>query len=501
MSTHSPLTDDQMLELQAWKVLALEKMPYMADWLFAFRPVATKTVATMAVDAQCRLYLNFDYTDGRSAMANAEDLLHEASHLFADHHELAKLAGVKPHEHDTWNVAADAAINDDLRDAGCHSLVADAVFAAQFGEKDYQTPLHYMDVLRRKQQQAQQRAQQQQGQGQPGQQGQSGSGGQQQPGQQGASGQQSQPGPGQPGGGGGGGGSQPGSGSSGQQPGLGGSGGQQPAPTKGCGSGAGGAGGAYELGNDDMGGYAPGMSSVEKEVIQIRTAENIIRHIKAKGMGSVPAGIKELANMMFQETKTPWQHIVGSLVRRFVSKRRGQREIDYTRRNRRRFGECLIKADGTPGAKIIVPGYSNPVPTIHLYRDTSSSVTDGELELASSEIITLSKRLGIRGNDLLIADVDTKVYGAKKFTGKDMLNTVTGRGGTNMIKAIKNTWDLPKRQHPSCIIVATDGGTRWPTEPGPVPVIALLLGKNASDPKTVPDWIHVVEAKDLELAA
>lgn len=439
--TRGTATPEQDLTFQGWRAEALLMMPYMAPVLFSFRLVSTPGLGTFAVDRGHRLYVDFDAVSGWGSRKCAEVLLHECSHLLQEHAALAEVARVRDDERRTWNAAADFSINDDLRDAGCAEIAKGGLLPEQIGAPDYLTAPAYMDLLRQKQQQQGQKSQQSQQQGDD--------------------------------------------------------------PFRGCGSGSGGQSAPVELpGDDDMGGQAPAAGSVERELVKINTAASIREHVSRKGIGSVPAGLRQFADMQLAPTTTPWERIMQTLVRKFVKKRQGTRDVDLTRRSRRHMDARLGRADGTAGRRIIVPGWKHPIPSVRYYRDTSGSMGEDDLERVSREVLTISRRLGVRGPDLIVQDVDTEVYDAKKFTGAQVLKEVTGRGGTSMVTAIEHAWNLPKNERPAVVVIATDGGTSWPAHAGPVPVVVLLVGTDdhlRSTRDSTPPWAHTVEVSTDEM--
>lgn len=444
MTTLKPLTDEETLHFQAWRATALQSMPYFASILFSFRPVATTAVDTFAIDPGHRVYINFENCIPKGAAFCAEGLLHEAGHLLGEHSMLAELTAVQDHERKAWNVAGDFAINDDLRDAGCSLLAAHGVFAAQIGEPDFQTPLYYMDKLRRRMGKPDPK------QGQPGAQG---------------SGQNGQNGDGTEG------------------------------PLKGCGTGAGGEGGGFELDQeDDFNGQSRGASPVERELIRIRVAAAVKEHQNQNGRGSVPGGIVTMLEETLAPSNTPWERHLAAFMRRCVTWKAGHLEETHARRNRRRMNEVMKNSRGSVIGRVIAPGYIKPVPSVHFYRDTSGSVRMRDLAVATSEVTAISKRLGITGDELIVTDVDSRVHHSKRYTGTNSVAEVQGRGGTDMRLAIEHACALRKR--PTCIVVATDGATPWPPVRPLVPVIVLLVNASAKDRKAVPEWALTVEVGD-----
>ena len=438
MTTLTPLSDEEMLHFQAWRATALQTMPYFASLLFSFRPVATAAVDTFAIDPGHRVYINFENCIPKGATFCAEGLLHEAGHLLGGHAELAVLAGVQDHERKAWNVAGDFAINDDLRDAGCSLLAAHGVFAAQIGERDYETPLYYMDKLRSRMGQPKPR------------QGQSGGQGTNNP--------------------------------------------QE--PVKGCGTGAGGESGGYELDQEDgLDGNSKGATQAERELIRIRVAAAVSEHQNSYGRGSVPGGIVTESLKVLAPSATPWERVLAAHVRRCVERRTGHHEETHMRRNRRRMNEVMKNSQGSVIGRVIVPGYVKPVPSIHFYRDTSMSVSNRSLAVATAEVTNISRRLGITGDELVVTDVDTQTYRSTRYTGTSSVSKAEGRGGTDMRRAIEHACAL--RNRPTCIVIATDGETPWPAERPPVPVIVLLVKATHAARADVPEWATTVEVGDL----
>jgi hypothetical protein len=350
----------------------------------------------------------------------------------------------------------DASVNDDLRDAGCSSIAADGVLPAKIGCADHQTAEHYFAAIQ--QRRAQQQPKPQSGNGG---QGQSPQGKGQQPGGQGAG--------------------------QGQHPGQQGAGGQGQPKFKGCGSGAGSVGAPCELPvDDDMDGQAPAAGEIERERIRVATAGTIREHA-AKGRGTVPAGLIEQAEQILAPAKIPWRQVLSSAIRRAVAIRQGDFDVTYWRRHRRTpsfpFG----------GARVLRPGTFTPQPTLAVVRDTSGSMTDGELTVVTSEVEGIAKQLGIRGDDLKVLDVDAAVAAVRKYNGAQTLAEVAGRGGTDMRVGIEAALEI--RPAVNAIIVLSDGFTPWPEErPGrSIPVVACIVGPGGHDiAEHIPDWMVAV---------
>lgn len=434
----TPVTDEQMELFSAWRALALGRMPYMASYLFGVRVLNAPGLGTFAVDPGFRLYVDFDAVAERGSDWCSESLLHEVGHLFGEHSRFAQDLGVSPELAKTWNVGADFSLNDDLVEVGCLTL-SDMV-PSIVGMPEHLTANDYFLRLVAMQQQS--------------------GGGQQQQGS--GSGQQQQ-----------------GSGGGQQQ--------QDGEPFAGCGSASGGPAAPCELDpDDDADGHAPAATAGERARVRLATAKLIIEHA-ARGRGTVPAGMVEQANMILTPTSTPWQKLLGAALRRALRYRAGLTHPNHTARDRRRNNVRL----SPNGPKVIFPGRRTPVLRMAVVRDTSGSMGPEELETVTREIVTIARKLRIRGTDLMVLDVDADVHSTRGFRNGDALQQVHGRGGTDMRVGIAEA--LRQRGGVDAIAVLTDGGTPWPDEPTPVPVVACLVGPYARESAPeVPSWIRSV---------
>jgi predicted metal-dependent peptidase len=100
----------------AARLVALEIQPFLGSALFALSPVVDTRKGTFAVDEALHLYVDPTCLAKWSVKEVAGVLLHEVGHVIRDHAGRAKAALVDRSNHTRWNVAADAEINDDLRD-------------------------------------------------------------------------------------------------------------------------------------------------------------------------------------------------------------------------------------------------------------------------------------------------------------------------------------------------------------------------------------------------
>lgn len=261
---------------------------------------------------------------------------------------------------------------------------------------------------------------------------------------------------------------------------------------KGCGSGSGGEAWEGELDeHDDLGGAADAASHIEKETILIGTAADIKDHV-AKGRGTVPGGLVAIADKILAPSRTPWQRILAAAIRRAATKALGSRDLDYSRRHRRKHKATIMTANGP--RRIVYPGYAARIPNIDIVRDTSGSMGAYDLAAVGREVEAVSRRLGLTPETLKVIDVDVDVHEPVPYRNARSIREVKGRGGTDMRNGINASVE---RGEAEVIVVITDGGTAWPEEPVGVPVIAAIVPQGEYDDDLVfadevPDWITTV---------
>lgn len=253
-------------------------------------------------------------------------------------------------------------------------------------------------------------------------------------------------------------------------------------PYSGCGSGAGGESAPCELDpEDDANGHAPAAGDLERRVIDVTVAADVCDHA-ARHPGSTPGGLVTRAQAMLQPSRVPWRTTLASSIRRATASRLGDTDVTYSRRNRRQpnipFG----------GGRVIQPGIETPIPRIAVVRDTSGSMSIDDLATASSEIEGVARQIGVRDDNLVVIDVDTKAASARRYHQARDIEDAHGGGGTDMAAGIEAALHL--RPRPSAIVVITDGYTPWPETPVGVRVVACLVG-NPPRPvvDSVPAWM------------
>lgn len=457
MSELRPLTGDQQERLATWRALALQRMGYFASILFAMKAYDAPGLGTFAVDKQWRLYIDFDFVTqaGWSDDMCGQVLLHECGHLFGKHAQRAEAVGARtPLELRTHNIAGDCSINDDLDEAGCAEVVEFGVTPGKMNLPAHETVEFYYEKLR----------------GEAGQRGDCGTCGA--PKSQQNNGSSGQPGPnGEP---------EDGHGSC---PECG-----ADVIFVGCGSGAGGQAAPCEVAGE--GSSTPGLSEAEKEVSILSTSAHIEQ--AAKRRGNVPAGLVRQAALNLAPPVVPWQRVLAVAIRRGARMRKGDEDVSWSKRNRRRHNATMMDRDGV-ARRVIYPENVSPTPRVVVVRDTSGSMSPADLARVGSEIVGISTKVGVSGKDLLVLDVDAAVYAPVPFRNARTLTKIEGGGGTDMRVGINAAHEMSPR--PNVCVVLTDGYCPWDMpRPAGMNVIVGIVGATQLEAEKFgcPDWMRVV---------
>lgn len=365
--TTGPLDEASRARLSTARLLAVESAPYLAHALFRMVPVAAHGLGTFAVDRAWRLYVDpqalLDWPPDQAAGV----LVHEAGHLIRDHAGRAGDLGPRV-DHQRWNYATDAAINDDLV-RGEISLPEGAVTPAGLGLPANGIEEAYYDALS----------------GHPA---------------------CSRPDPAQR------------TGQDGPQGGQGNPDGQggQDDDDGGCGSGAGDPVPGWELPTGPTGPEA--VSPGQARVIRRQVAEQV-RAAASTAAGSVPASLDRWADRELSPATVRWQQVFGSAVRRAIAWRTGARDYTWTRLPRRRL----------PG--VLTPAMRSPKVTVATVLDTSASMSEASVTAALGEVDAIARTAGIDSGGLSVVSVDAAVASTSRVRRAGEVR-VAGGGGTDM---------------------------------------------------------------------
>ena len=293
MVTVRPLTRDEQLAYSGALIRALEMVPYFAAALLRMRAVAAEGLGTAAIDKHWRLYLDPATMTQWGPVTTAAVLAHETGHVLRRHAERAEALGVSDHE--TWNIATDAAINEDL--LRCNVPLPDSVVSPQNQnlpvngiEEDY-----YTELMSRRQ--ASQTA------------------------PAGGTGQPGQPGPAPQG------------------------------EDVGCGSGAGDPAPTWELPAADA--TTPGIDPVRQDSIR-KVVADAVRETAAKNPGTLPAGLTRWAEQTLTPPTVNWRKQLRATIRHAAAWVTGDQEYTYRRPGRRRITDVITPAMQSPRPQVAV---------------------------------------------------------------------------------------------------------------------------------------------------
>lgn len=309
------------LRLPAARMVALNKMPYFGSGIEDLVPFPMEGSGKVGVTEGGMLCFDPEVFGQWTALEAGTVVIHEYLHLFLRHAarftELCRrgVAQATPEDHNVFNQAADAEINDDLQAAGLPLPAINGcppVTPRALGFKENLTAEQYFMLLKEKAQEQQQ---------------------------------------------------QPPNGSGKAQP--------PKAPSSpGCGSGA----GNPQAWEPD----APAKSKLERdgvsqELTRKVCAEKVLERQKARG--DVPAGILAQAEGLIPKSTIAWEDQLRSSVFASCAFISGEGEYTFTVPNRMQSILEDLYGDDAP----VLPGEHQPLPRVLTVFDTSGSVSDDDL--------------------------------------------------------------------------------------------------------------------------
>jgi len=416
MSKHARKpTTEQEGRLSIWRAIAEKQAPYTASLLYASRYVNVPGIETLgAVDDRLRVFLDVDLmADEYSDEDSAQVLVHLMHHVMFDHHGLAvaKLETDGALSPDLWRMAADAAVNDDLDDAGLPFPSVVSTTAEKLGMDRGLSAVEYYDELASRARDAD---------------------------MEGLFSLDNMAG-------------------------------DLFGGALALGTDLADRASVEFLTRtwEDLDLLAPPAEDFEVVAAVQQVAEEIL-----KDKGTDAGRLGRWAADVTAPSVIPWQTVIGRYLRRAVRRKPKGMFKTFSRASRRQAIRVRMP-DGSRGRKIILPGTFRPDPTIVVIRDTSGSMTDTELGEIGREITEIAQRCGVYQDRVFVLDVDAAVYKARALSEADVLRSASGGGGTDMrlgLAAVPEVFD----KDPELVIVATDGGTAWPETAPSFPVVALI---------------------------
>jgi predicted metal-dependent peptidase len=529
--------------MAAARARASELMPYLSTALFAVTPIQSDLVPTLAVDRRWRLYWNPAWCHRQQVEELAGGWLHEVAHVLRQHADRFEALLEPSSQAMVFNIASDAAINQDLR-AGSVSLPAGAIeladvpggqagmTAEQFywllakgsepspaensstegdlededGSKDEDEPGR--DLLGRNEDKSgsggndrDENGDENADDGDEG--GSDGRGGDEgkdgdEAGDDGDDGDGNDgagdDGAGDDGDGGIGRGEGEGDGNGlGGDAGTGGQGG--PASDHAQGSGEGTATHA-RLTSDCGSGVTPGQRPWELPdedenngidadrgaMIRRQVAEEIREFERDLGRGLLPAGMLRWANEILHP-RVDWRAELKTLLRREIAAVAGRRDYTYSRPARR----------SSTSPDVVLPAMRQPrPPLVSVLIDTSASMSVAMLEQCLGEIDEIIVRVGSGGGrptvTVVACDAEAGVLQSVRAAREISL---VGGGGTDLAPGIEDL--AAQRPRPDLIVVLTDGDTPWAEGPPAGNTFSRYIAVLVDGPRlALPSWLKPV---------
>ena len=426
-------TSHPYLATAVWAFQLIEKDMSKLDLVVGEDEDGKQEVITrnFAVDERWRLYYDPVRIEEYHVEKLVTVLLHEVNHLIRAHAERARTKSAQPL---IWNLAADAEINDDLREEGCKGMEG-LFFPEYVPAEEGLLAEQYYDMLVKDCAGAQQQIK----------------------------------GPGA---------GACGSAAHGQREDY-----EEPtgdgAPSEGEGEGGEGEGDAKGGGDGES---APtGISPIESKFLRRRIAKEVQQHEKSHGIGSVPQHYRRWADAELEPPQVAWQQLLSGAVRRAIEYVRGLVDYTYSRPSRR--SAAFPRRNGH---KLIMPSMHKPVPDVAVVIDTSGSMGGDQIRLALSETDGILKAAG--ATTIRVMSCDADVHTDRRVRSLNEIE-LGGGGGTNMGAALE-ALAANKTTTPHIAVVLTDGYTPWPDTKPPFETVVCVINGTT---KGIPPWAQWVQ--------
>ena len=488
-------------KIAAAKVLLAREYPYFATAVASVHQIKTDAVPSMAVDEFWRLYWSPEFVDSITVEEAAGVVLHEIIHLLRGHPDRCRaLHGDNEKLAKLTNIAADMAVNQDVRSDGLMKLPFDPVYPESRGLPGGLTLEEYFGTLRGQYEDAEAEEQKNEngkaagdgdgdGKGSGG--GEKNNADEKQE-DSGESGDDESDGDDGEDDGASSGSASQGDDENGEQGGKGGSSGQENAKADPVGNGGGGSAGdgfrkPWELPPPDGTDETPGIGKEEASILRAATQEAM------RQAGNAPGSWRRWAEPP-EKVVNIRSKVRSALARGVQSYRAGCSEFTFARPRRR--SEAY--------APLILPGSYTRRLAVDIIIDTSGSIGDSELSLALAGVHDVSREF-----DCEVFAADTRIVSATKvFEGGSVTavrQNLGGGGGTDMASAIM-ALDNDRspyaeamrpavkrgRRRPDVIICITDGYTGWPQHRTRAKLFVVLVMNNRWS--SAPGWATTINA-------
>ena len=220
-----------------------------------------------------------------------------------------------------------------------------------------------------------------------------------------------------------------------------------------CGGVTGGSARGYEIPKSDM--DNPSIKNDQQDVIRDRVAQDVIKHAREKGVGSVPGELLRWANELLNP-QIDWKRELAGMMRSSLATVLGRKDYTYARPSRRQSSMAIHDPE------FILPSMRKPAPpTIAIIIDTSGSVQDKEITEFLSEVDGIASANG-NAQGITVIPCDSQVGAVQKIRSISGIADIklSGGGGTDLRVGIAAAESL--KPQPKIVIVLTDGYTPWP---------------------------------------
>lgn len=215
----------------------------------------------------------------------------------------------------------------------------------------------------------------------------------------------------------------------------------------------------------------PGMSKVDKKILQKQTAKAAEEHAKTKG--TLPGALGRLCDEILRPTVDP-KKLLQAAVRYAVASVRGHQNLNWKRPSRRQVAGCGM-----------LPSRQDPLPKVAILADTSGSMGKKDLSMALGVI---DKVLGAHQTSITVYAGDASLGVAQDIFDVKKVEFDQGGGGTDMGRLATEIQEL---SDPDVIIICTDGETNWPDQKLKAKTVACITRESDSYP--VPSWMTSVQ--------
>ena len=198
-----------------------------------------------------------------------------------------------------------------------------------------------------------------------------------------------------------------------------------------------------------------GRSDVEVTALVMQTAKAIKDHAKAYGRGSVPGSLMGALSADRRRSKYNWRGALSSILRDCTGRiQSGGDDFSISRPSKRSFVRGIIR-----------PGLIENLPIVAFVLDTSGSMGSRQIMEALTHVIAIFEALGI--DEVWFAEADAAVAMNFRVVNMGFFQNlaIAGRGGTNFCPAFWAAQKLNPR--PELIVYFTDGDGGAPAAPPP----------------------------------